>query len=128
MSIFKILTVGVVIVAILLIGCILLQEPKERLVHSGGSAASIQRIGINQKADFLEKATWVLVGLLLSLTFLSSIFLKDIPQSSVLMQHNLAKTPEEPTSNSKNDQIPNTDEANVSADQEATTAGSSSDK
>lgn len=42
----------------------------------------MQRVGINQKADFLEKATWVLIGLLLFLTLLSSIFLKDAPQSN----------------------------------------------
>ncbi|MGI2298827.1 preprotein translocase subunit SecG [Candidatus Cardinium hertigii] len=79
MSIFNLLTIFIIIIAILLIGVILLQEPKERITPSGGSAASIQRIGINQKADFLEKSTWVLVGLLLFLTLLSSIFLKNAP-------------------------------------------------
>ena len=80
MSIFSFLTIVIIIVAILLISAILLQEPKERITPSGGGAASIQRIGINQKADFLEKATWILVGILLSLTLLSSIFLKDAQQ------------------------------------------------
>ncbi|AXI24344.1 SecG subunit [Cardinium endosymbiont of Sogatella furcifera] len=83
MSVFNLLTVLIIIVAILLIGTILLQEPKERITPSGGGAASIQRIGINQKADFLEKTTWVLVGLLLFLTLLSSIFLKGASQSNI---------------------------------------------
>ncbi|WP_342265397.1 preprotein translocase subunit SecG [Cardinium endosymbiont of Philonthus spinipes] len=89
MSIFNLLTILIIIVAILLIGAILLQEPKERIAPSGGGAASVQRIGINQKADFLEKATWVLVGLLLFLTLLSALFLKDAPQSH--RSPNLAK-------------------------------------
>ncbi|MGI2261850.1 preprotein translocase subunit SecG [Candidatus Cardinium hertigii] len=97
MSIFNVLTIFIIIIAILLIGVILLQEPKERITPSGGSAASIHRIGINQKADFLEKSTWVLVGLLLFLTLLSSIFLKNAPLSN--RSPNLAKTQREETLN-----------------------------
>ncbi|WP_243017969.1 MULTISPECIES: preprotein translocase subunit SecG [Candidatus Cardinium] len=93
MSIFNLLTILIIIVAILLVGAILLQEPKERITPSGGSSASVQRIGINQKADFLEKATWVLVSLLLFLTLLSSIFLKNTPQLNI--SPNLAKVQEE---------------------------------
>ncbi len=93
MSIFNLLTILIIIVAILLIGAILLQEPKERITPSGGGAASVQRIGINQKADFLEKATWVLVALLLFLTLLSSMFLKHLPASNI--SPNLAKAQEE---------------------------------
>lgn len=91
MSTFKLITVLIIIVAVLLVGVILLQEPKERVTPSGGGAASIQRVGINQKADFLEKATWVLVGLLLVLTLLSSLFLKDAPKSITSISPNLAK-------------------------------------
>ncbi|WP_339044468.1 preprotein translocase subunit SecG [Cardinium endosymbiont of Tipula unca] len=91
MSTFKLITLLIIIVAILLVGVILLQEPKERVTPSGGGAASIQRVGINQKADFLEKATWVLVGLLLVLTLLSALFLKDAPQSTTSISPNLAK-------------------------------------
>ncbi|MGI2299804.1 preprotein translocase subunit SecG [Candidatus Cardinium hertigii] len=98
MSIFNLLTIFIIIVAILLIGVILLQEPKERITPSGGSAASIHRIGINQKADFLEKSTWVLVGLLLFLTLLSSIFLKNAPLSN--KSPNLAKAQSKEASNS----------------------------
>lgn len=82
MSVFNLLTILIIIVAILLLSAILLQEPKERITPSGGGSTSVQRIGINQKADFLEKATWILVGLLLFLTLLSSIFLKNAPQSN----------------------------------------------
>lgn len=91
MSIFNLCTIFIIIVAILLIGAILLQEPKERITPSGGGAASIQRIGINQKADFLEKTTWLLVGLLLFLTLFSSIFLKDV----VIKSPNLVKAQSE---------------------------------
>ncbi|MGI2257009.1 preprotein translocase subunit SecG [Candidatus Cardinium hertigii] len=98
MSIFNLLTIFIIIVAILLIAVILLQEPKERITPSGGSAASIQRIGINQKVDFLEKFTWVLVSLLLFLTLLSSIFLKNAPLSN--KSPNLAKAQSEEALNS----------------------------
>ena len=97
MSIFNLLTIFIIIVAILLLGAILLQEPKERITPSGGGSTSVQRIGINQKADFLEKATWVLIGLLLFLTLLSSIFLKNRPQLNI--SPNLAKAQQEQTSN-----------------------------
>ncbi|TDG95513.1 preprotein translocase subunit SecG [Cardinium endosymbiont of Culicoides punctatus] len=95
MSIFKLITVLIIIVAFLLIGVILLQEPKDRVTPSGGGAPSVQRIGINQKADFLEKATWILIGLLLFLTLLSSLFLKDAPKPSVIASPNLAKLQEQ---------------------------------
>ena len=91
MFIFNLLTILIFIVAILLLAVILLQEPKESVMPSGGGATAVQRVGINQKADFLEKATWVLVGLLLFLTLLSSMFLKN--QSPVVgsVSPNLSK-------------------------------------
>ncbi|CAH2559939.1 Protein-export membrane protein SecG [Cardinium endosymbiont of Oedothorax gibbosus] len=94
---FNLLTIFIIIVAILLLGAILLQEPKERITPSGGGSASVQRIGINQKADFLEKATWVLIGLLLFLTLLSSIFLKDALESN--RSPNLVKAQKDQASN-----------------------------
>jgi len=117
MSIFSLLTIFIIIVAILLIGVILLQEPKERITPSGGSAASIHRIGINQKADFLEKSTWILVGLLLFLTLLSSIFLKNVPLLN--QSPNLSKVQKErilsgPISPSDSDEIATKDQPSES--------------
>ncbi|MBX9890511.1 MAG: preprotein translocase subunit SecG [Amoebophilaceae bacterium] len=95
MSLFNFLTILIVIVSILLIGIIILQEPKEKTTAYGGGAAPVQRIGINQKADFLEKATWVLVSLLLFFTFLSSVALKNVKPSKVVLSPNLAKLKED---------------------------------
>ncbi|WP_419241209.1 preprotein translocase subunit SecG [Cardinium endosymbiont of Nabis limbatus] len=126
MFIFNLITILIIIVAILLLGAILLQEPKERITPSGGGAASIQRIGINQKADFLEKATWVLIGLLLFLTFLSSIFLKNAPQTN--RSPNLAKAQQEQASTSTTT-VPSPTDAGATAQKElepaaqATTSG-----
>ena len=115
MPIFTLLTILITIVAILLLGVILLQEPKERITPSGGGAASIQRIGINQKADFLEKTTWVLIGLLLFLTLLSSIFLKNAPQPN--SSPNLAKAQEAQPSNDTAGPNTTDDAATEQADQ-----------
>lgn len=93
MFLFKLFTVSIAMVALLLIGVILLQEPKDRITPSGGGAIAIQRIGINPKADFLEKATWVLVGLLLGLTLLSTICLKH--SLHISLSPNIAKAQQE---------------------------------
>ena len=114
MSLFNLLTILIVIVSILLIGIILLQEPKEQTTAYGGAAAPVQRIGINQKADFLEKATWVLVSLLLFFTFLSSVALKNVKPSKVAISPNLAKLKEDQKSINLNKVEP-TDQPAVSA-------------
>ncbi|AWN82290.1 preprotein translocase subunit SecG [Candidatus Cardinium hertigii] len=75
MFVFKILAVCIIMVAILLIAVILIQEPKDRIM-SPAAGTELHRVGLNQKANFLEKTTWVLTSLLLGLTLLSAISLK----------------------------------------------------
>ena len=81
MSLFNLITTITLLVAILLIMVILLQEPKDSLTSYGGSSAPVERIGINQKANFLEKATWTLASIFLLLTLLASICLKYTPKN-----------------------------------------------
>ncbi len=95
MTVFSFFSVLIAIVSVLLVGTILLQEPKESIATYGGSAATVQRIGINPKTDFLEKTTWILVGLLLALTLLSGLLLKRMPSSSTLASPNLVQLDKE---------------------------------
>jgi protein translocase SecG subunit len=95
MTVFSLFSVFIAIVSVLLVGTILLQEPKESIANYGGSMAPVQRIGINPKTDFLEKTTWVLVGLLLTLTLLSGLFLRGASSSSTLESPNLIQLEEE---------------------------------
>lgn len=123
MSIFNLFTIFIVIVSILLVATILLQEPKERITPSGGGAASIQRIGINQKADFLEKTTWLLVSLLLLFTLLSSVFLKSAkkanlsPNLAKVQQEQLLNTPLAPSS-TENETLPEKNDQTLSKSDE----------
>lgn len=89
MTLFNFFSVLVVLVSVLLVGVILLQEPKESIATYGGGAPSVQRIGINPQSDFLEKATWVLAGSLLLLALFLALLLKRAPPSSVLLSPNL---------------------------------------
>lgn len=68
-------SVLIFIVSILLILIVLVQNSK-----GGGLAAnftgSTQMMGVRQTADFLEKSTWTLAGVLLGLSILASITIR----------------------------------------------------
>ncbi len=71
-----VIAVLIVIVCVLLALVVLIQNPQEGGLTAGfGSAFSSQFVGIQQAADFLEKATWVLVGILVALVLLFNIVL-----------------------------------------------------
>ena len=57
----------IVIIAILLVISVLVQNPKGGGVASGWGINTNQ-FGVRKTTDFLEKSTWVLVGLLLTLS------------------------------------------------------------
>ncbi len=120
MAVFTFFSVLIAIVSVLLVGTILLQEPKESIATYGGSTAPVQRIGINPKTDFLEKTTWVLVGLLLALTLLTGLFSRGVPSSSALTSPNLIQLDKEQSEHNQVD--PNTIET---AKESATTEAAS---
>jgi len=68
------MTVLIALVAVLLIGAVLIQNPKGGGVDStfGGSQAN-QMFGAAKAADFIEKATWYLVIALYVLCMITSI-------------------------------------------------------
>lgn len=61
------LTILIALVSALLIAAVLIQNPKGGGIDStfGGSAQTL--FGAARSTDFVEKATWVLVGILLAL-------------------------------------------------------------
>jgi preprotein translocase subunit SecG len=70
------LTIIVALVGILLMGSILIQNPKGGGVDStfGGGAAN-QMFGASKSSDFIEKATWGLAILMLALCVLTTMLI-----------------------------------------------------
>jgi len=68
------LTVLIALISLLLMAAILIQNPKGGGIDStfGGGQAQ-QLFGASQSADFIEKATWWLVGILLGLCVFTAI-------------------------------------------------------
>jgi len=70
------LTIVVALVGILLMGSILIQNPKGGGVDStfGGGAAN-QMFGASKSSDFIEKATWGLAILMLALCVVTTMLI-----------------------------------------------------
>lgn len=68
-----ILTVAIILVCILLVGAVLIQNPKGGGLDStfGGGSAN-QMFGAAKSGDFIEKFTWYCAGALLLLCVLAS--------------------------------------------------------
>lgn len=65
-----------IICAVLLVLVVLSQSSKGGLSSQfGGSGASTQMIGVKRATDFLEKATWVLAGLVIVFSMTSSLLI-----------------------------------------------------
>jgi len=71
---YYLITVLILVVSILLILVVLVQNSK-----GGGLAAnfagSTQAMGVRRTADFLEKSTWMLAGIILVLCLAASMFM-----------------------------------------------------
>lgn len=78
--IFTAITIVVVIASILLICVVLIQNSKGGGLSSGLSASN-QIMGVQKTTDFIEKATWFLVGFIVFLSVISTKFVSiDTPQ------------------------------------------------
>ena len=74
MSTFSIFLVLIVVVAFLLILVIMVQNPKGGgLSSSFGGGGTQQLGGVKKTTDFLDKSTWALAILLISLILLSNV-------------------------------------------------------
>ncbi len=71
--VYTLITIIVVIASILLVGIVLVQNSK-----GGGLASSFQSqnqiMGVKKTTDFVEKATWVLVSVVVLLSIASAAF------------------------------------------------------
>lgn len=76
-----VLTVIIVIISVLLIALVLVQKAK-----GGGLAAQFQSsnqvMGAPKTADFLEKATWTLMGVIAVLCIICTVFFSHVRVSS----------------------------------------------
>jgi preprotein translocase subunit SecG len=72
------LTVLIALVCVLLIASVLIQNPKGGGLDStfGGNQAS-QMFGAARSSDFIEKATWILAGLLFILCVVTALLVGD---------------------------------------------------
>ncbi len=71
--VYTVITIIIVLASILLIGVVLIQNSK-----GGGLASSFQAqnqiMGVRKTTDFIEKATWVLIGVVVFLSIVSVSF------------------------------------------------------
>jgi len=71
---YTVITIIILIAAILLIGVVLIQNSKGGGLASG-FAAQNQIMGVKKTTDFIEKATWTLVAVVIVLSVVSAAFL-----------------------------------------------------
>lgn len=94
--IFTAITIVVVIASILLICVVLIQNSKGGGLASGFSASN-QIMGVQKTTDFIEKATWTLVGLIIVLSVFSAKFIPtgaQVEESNVSIDVPAAQAPD----------------------------------
>ncbi|MBN1597270.1 MAG: preprotein translocase subunit SecG [Bacteroidales bacterium] len=90
---FTLISVLILIVCLLLVLVVLVQNSK-----GGGLSANFtgsnQVMGVRRTADFLEKATWTLASILLTLSILASWAIKkpDVEVKTRIEQNNVTTT------------------------------------
>ncbi len=92
----------IVIIALLLGLVVLVQNPKGGGLATGFQGSS-QIGGVQRTADFLEKATWYLVGALFILCLVSSIWFTTSPLTGAGEEEGAAGAPTEQTDGGSTD-------------------------
>lgn len=72
---YVVITVLIILVCILLGLAVLIQNPKGSGLGAGFGGVGNQVMGARRATEFIEKATWTLVVLLLCLSLLSAMFI-----------------------------------------------------
>ncbi len=77
------MTVLIALISVLLMGAVLIQNPKGGGVDStfGGTQAN-QMFGAAKSTDFIEKATWYLAAVLFILCILTAVLVGDVPEGT----------------------------------------------
>ena len=82
MNTFSIFLILIVIVAFLLVLVIMVQNPKGGGLASSFGGGGVQQLGgVKQTTDFLDKSTWALAILLLTLILLSNFAIENSNES-----------------------------------------------
>lgn len=71
--VYTVITILILIVSVLLIGVVLIQNSKGGGLASSFSAQN-QIMGVKKTTDFVEKATWVLISVVVFLSIVSFAF------------------------------------------------------
>jgi len=73
---YEFITILIVLVCIFMMFIVLIQNPKGSGLGAGFGGGSANMMGgVQQTGDFLEKATWWLIGFLFFLSIISNAFL-----------------------------------------------------
>ncbi len=88
------LAILALIASVLLILVVLIQNPKEGGLSAGfGAGFSQQIFGVQQSADFLEKATWTLMGFLAALSIVMNFSLPERQQAASEVENQIMQQP-----------------------------------
>jgi preprotein translocase subunit SecG len=71
------LTISIAVVCLLLMGAVLIQNPKGGGLDSTFGGAGNQMFGAAKSTDFIEKATWALAAILIVLCLITSFIIKS---------------------------------------------------
>ena len=71
---YTVITIIILIASVLLVGVVLIQNSKGGGLASGFSSQN-QIMGVRKTTDFVEKATWTLVAIVVFLSVLSAAFI-----------------------------------------------------
>lgn len=94
---FKVLVILAVIIAILLILIVVVQNSKGGGLASQ-FAASNSVMGVQKTTDFLEKATWTLVAIIVVLSVCSSAFIPKAGSSTDSLKNKIEESAPAPSS------------------------------
>ena len=110
------LVIIAVIAAILLVLIILAQNPKGGINNQLGASASI--VGVKKTTDFLEKATWVLIGVVLATSVAATKLASGTSKSDIDPNIKAAQTgqPEAPQGGDKDFNLDDTTAAPAATD------------
>jgi len=109
---YEAIIIIIIIAAILLIGVILIQNPKGGGLGQSFGGISNQFMGVKRTTDFLEKSTWVLVGIVAGLSLIIVFFINrntgtiEKPKSALEGMEMSAPAPVLPPANNTNPAAP----------------------
>ena len=96
--------VMIVIASILLILAVLVQSPKSGMAANFGAANSV--MGVRESANILEKTTWTLATLVVVLSLIATISMKDGATVESSLQKDAAALMEQVNANAPADAMP----------------------